>query len=106
MTRCFLNCRAAFCERSGACPIFKRLLRKSSLLIVVSENLRLDCFHVWKQIMDSLCNLTVELLAATSDQARIGRILDQGMFELVCRLWWNTSLKDQTSFNELRQCGV
>jgi hypothetical protein len=48
----------------------------------------------------------MELLAPATDQAGIGRILDEGMLELERGFRWDATLKDKASFNELPQRGV
>jgi hypothetical protein len=69
-------------------PVGESLRCEPGLGIVMGQQLGLRLAALRKMRLQHLGNALVVLLAGTPQQRLIGRVLDQGMLEEICRLWW------------------
>ena len=68
---------------------------------MAGEHFRTAGGDVREFLLQRLCDARVQLLTPGLEQAVVGGLLDQGMFESVGRLRWSAAAKDQLGRNQL-----
>ena len=69
----------------------------------MGQQLGLGLGEIGKLRFQHLGNALMVLLPRAPEQRLIGCLLDQGMFEHICGLWWHTALVEQFGLYQARQ---
>src|ERR1700730_4856007 len=82
MLDCLSARRAPECVLAGSAPIIDRGFRQTRFREVMSHNLRLGCHNIGAALLESPCNVAMQLLTTALEQRFIRRVAHECMVEL------------------------